>query len=421
MKKYFKLMSLFLGLMICTPAFVACGDDDDDDAPAPAAETPQQVVPETEITGGWKINISANAVVYGGSTQQISYLESMAFNSDGSFVTEAGENSEGNTYKTKYEGTWSKLGSDRVVVSLTAAYSGQDGNYTPDQHFQAHNDTLGYFFKGNALFCESIVNGGYFAYTRDGNLPFSGFGDYSNSPVLGIWQGQDFAWDGTPIDLQYELRSDGTFFCTQDNHQGWSEGTAGYYILDGGRIMFINYYFISKMNSGEDKWDIVGFRMWGGHWFNFRVEDNKLYGDGFMSMSDEVDYLVKQGTTSGKTIVGHWKSTETIYYEVPETEDEYWEIEQNGAVRHWWIRNGQFASGTMGTYELTTANDKTYIVCHWSHFLVDSGNNANPRQGEETGREPQNYTLQYVYSNIADALLVQWSGSDYFERFKRIN
>ena len=38
MKKYFKLMSLFLGLMICTPAFVACGDDDDDDTPA--AETP---------------------------------------------------------------------------------------------------------------------------------------------------------------------------------------------------------------------------------------------------------------------------------------------------------------------------------------------------------------------------------------------
>ena len=30
MKNYFKLMSLLLGMVLCSAAFVACGDDDDD-------------------------------------------------------------------------------------------------------------------------------------------------------------------------------------------------------------------------------------------------------------------------------------------------------------------------------------------------------------------------------------------------------
>jgi hypothetical protein len=58
MKKYFKLMSLFLGLMICTPAFVACGDDDDDDTPA--AETPATPAGPTSVVGKWVGEWAAN-------------------------------------------------------------------------------------------------------------------------------------------------------------------------------------------------------------------------------------------------------------------------------------------------------------------------------------------------------------------------
>jgi len=52
MKKYFKLMSLFLGLMVCATSFVACGDDGDD---TPSTNTPQKQT----LVGHWKGYIPA--------------------------------------------------------------------------------------------------------------------------------------------------------------------------------------------------------------------------------------------------------------------------------------------------------------------------------------------------------------------------
>lgn len=52
MKKYLKLMSLFLGLMVSTSAFVACGGDDDDDQPTNQQPGDQSNLSEA-ILGTW--------------------------------------------------------------------------------------------------------------------------------------------------------------------------------------------------------------------------------------------------------------------------------------------------------------------------------------------------------------------------------
>lgn len=430
MKKYFKLMSLFMGLMICTPAFVACGDDDDD---SPSnnqnnqnnqEQKKDQDPPATDIAGTWKISLVNDAKTWEGDVYTMKYDEEMSFNADQTFkATVKGDGGgSGNMYGGRIEGSWSKLGSDRVIVNMEKKYNfNQDGSEEADKHFTASKDTLSYFFKGNAVFCESVINNGFFAYTRSGELPYNGYGDYANSPILGVWIGEDFAWDGTPITTKYELKSNGTYALTQDNHQGWSEGMAGYYIVDNNRVMFISYYFISKMDSADDTWEVVGYRMWGGYWIDFKIDGVKLiFGEDPGSMSGEMDFLVREGKEAGSSLVGHWLSSQTLWYENPVQEDEYWEIEDNKTVRHWWIRDGKFSEGTMGTYELTAEGDNTYIVCHWNYWLADSGNNSNPKQGDETGRGESDYTLKYVYSKITDVLLVEWNPSIGLERFKRI-
>ena len=425
MKKYFKLLSLFLGLLVCTPAFVACGGDDDDDSPSSnnnSGQSDQPTPPETDIVGTWNINLKTEVNASQSGKVTFTYDETMSFNADNSFSAIMKEN-QGYSSGYRYEGNWSRLGTDRVIVDMKSRFFiNQDGSENADPNFYAHKDTLSYFFKGNALFCESVVNDGHFAYTRSGELPYNGYGDYANSPVLGVWVGEDFASDGTPITLKYELTANGTFAQTEDNHRGWSEGLAGYYILDNNRIMFISYYFTSKMNSDDNKWEVIGYRMWGGHWIDFKVDGVKLYLDQDPgSMSGEVSFLVKEGEEAGSSLVGHWKSTETYWIDNKQNqEDEYWEIESDKTVRHWWIRNGAFAEGTMGTYELTEQDDKTYINCHWSYWLKDSGNNTNPSQGEATGREDSDYKVRYIYSKISDILVVEWQEDYGLEHFKRI-
>ena len=425
MKKLYYL-SLLLGLTFGSLAFVACGGDDDDD-PAPVnggGGGGGGQATETDIAGTWKISLTTEAHTQMEGTVTMKYDETMSFNADNSFsVIQKQNQGPDNSYGYKIVGSWSRLGTDRVILDKKNAYNiNQDGSETEDKYFVAKKDTASYFFKGNALFCESNVNEGFFAYTRSGELPYNGYGDYANSPVLGVWIGEDFAWDGTPITLKYELKANGTFAQTEDNHTGWSEGLAGYYILDNNRIMFISYYFTSKMNSDDNKWEVVGYRMWGGHWINFKVDGVKLLLDQDPgSMSGDISFLVKEGEEAGSSLVGHWKSTETYWIDNKQNqEDEYWEIESDKTVRHWWIRNGAFAQGTMGTYTLAEQDDKTYIVCHWNYWLKDSGNNTNPSQGEATGRGEQDYTLRYVYSKISDVLLVEWSQDQGLERFKRI-
>ncbi len=416
MNKTFRLMSLALGMMACCAGFVACGDDDD-----PLTITPTPVT--DQLAGTWKYILNDD-VPNGDGTRNITYTETLTFADGGAFSNET--NHDGSSWdqsRSRTEGTWSKLGSDKIVVNLSnrSNYNYDSQTFEADQNFQPRKDTLDYFFKGSALFCESVENYGTFAYTRTGNLPYRGFGDYNGLPVLGTWVGEDFAWDGTPIELRYELKADGTVAVTMDNHLGWSEGMAGYYLVKDNQIMFISYYFISKMDSDTADWEVEGFMLQGGEWNNFQIQDNLFYV--YSIWSGEMGCLVKEGTDLGRTLVGHWKSTEQIWAggDNPIDEDEYWEIESDGTVRHWWIRDNVFAEGTMGTYQLKEDSNETYIDCHWTHWLADSGDNTNPKQGNETGRGGQDYTVKYIYSKITDRLLVRWSDSDYtFEQFKRI-
>ena len=416
--KKFQFWSLLLGLTFGSLAFTACSSSDDDESGNEGGGGP-----ESEVAGTWKISLTADVPDGKGGKTTAKYEETMSFNEDGSFAVE--QLDEWNT-GTKYEGNWSKLGSDKVVVELKRRFNGdENGNFTPDESFEARNDTLGYFFKGNAIFCESVMNDGYFAYTRSGALPFSGYGDYAGSPLLGSWIGEDFASDGTHITNRLELRKDGTFVQTMDNHLGWSEGTAGYYILDGNRMMIIHYYFISKMNSETGDWEVVGFRMRGGAWNTFEVKDDVLYYGNLESMSGEMEFMVREGKELGSSPVGHWYADYQNYI-TNTTENEYWEIESDNTVRHWWVTDGNFRKGTMGTYSLETTKDDysekdiTILRCHWDYWLADSGNNKNPKQGEETGRGESDYDVKYVYSKISDALLVQWPGSYDYTRFKRM-
>ena len=439
MKNYFKLMSLFLGMALCTTAFVACGSDDDD---TPATSNGGNnggnnsgnnggTTTETGIEGTWKIELN-NTLTVQNQTTSFSYKESMTFNTDGTFKSEATETNTNWHNADRLEGSWKKLGTDKVIVTVTKRYTiGQDNVEQLDSNFAEKTDTLGYFFKGNALFCEtpSVNNEGYFAYTRTGALPFSGFGDYAGNPILGSWVGEDFAWDGTPITNKLELRSDGTFFQTMDNHRGWSEGTAGYYILKNNSIMLISYYFISKMGSETDDWEVVGYRMWGGQWSDYTINGDILSNPGAESMHGDMDVMVREGKEIGSSPVGHWKRTIEFWNNNQMTsEDEYWELESNGTARHWWVgADGKFREGTVGTYTLkeeTNHNDGTTvtaIVCHWDNWLADSGDATNPQIGNTTGSGEQDYTLRYVYSKITDVLLVQWTGSTELYRFKRIN
>lgn len=418
MNKHFKLLSLFFGLMVATTGFVACGgDDDDDDPPAPQPqeqkggdETPDDPTPPANsLVGTWKIY--QEQVVGNGIERETAILDlSITFKEDGSFED------IGNW--SKFEGTWTKLGENQVVVNLTSESYRSGDNWQPNPQFQSHADTLDYFFKdnGNALFCESPALYGIFAYTRDGKLSFSGYSTYAGNAVLGVWEGEDYAYDGTPITLLYEFRDNGTFYMTMDNHQGWSEGMAGYYLLENGRMMLITYYFASKMGSATNDWEIRGFRLTGGHWFDYSIANNKLYGDEFISMSADVEFLVNV-TNITTSYVGNWKSTETNNNVV---EDEYWEFKTDGTVRHWWIRDGVFSEGTMGTYTAKEEYQMTYFECHFDHWLADSGDNTNPQQGDATGRETIDYNVYYVYSKVTDALFTQWPNSQTYEKFNRI-
>lgn len=423
-------MSLLLGMALCTNTFVACGDDDDDSPSNGGNNSGNNTTVETSIEGTWKIDLTTS-VTNEGQTSNFAYKESMTFDTDGTFKAEFSETNPNWGNASRLEGNWKKLGNNQVVVTLKKRYTiDQDNVEQLDANFVEHNDTLGYFFKGNALFCEtaSVNNDGYFAYTRNGSLPYQGFSDYSNSPVLGTWVGEDFAWDGTPITNRLELRADGTFFHTMDNHLGWSEGTAGYYILDNQRIMLISYYFISKMGSDTNDWEVIGFRMWGGQWADYTIDGDKFINSGADNMSGQMDIMIREGKEMGTSLVGHWKSTIEFWTDnQQQTEDEYWEIEADNTIRHWWVRDGKFREGTVGTYSLREESSEdigttiTTIVCHWTNWLADSGDNTNPATGTETGREEQDYTLRYVYSKITDVLLTKWSGNTDFVRFKRIN
>lgn len=430
MKKTFRTLSLLLGFAACvvgSMTLASCGDDDDDNSSTGGGGGGGFTPVATTLEGTWKYDLSHNVTFGNNQSETISMSESWTFNTDGTFTTEYVQSSKGadNDWMSgrKVEGTWSKLGNDKVVLVEKKAYTIVNATETQlEQNFVEHNDTSSYFFKGNALFFESPANYGFFAYTRDGRLPFSGYGDYANSPVLGVWEGEDFAYDGTPITNMYELKADGTFAMTMDNHLNWSEGFAGYYLLDSNRIMFIGYYFISKMESETGDWEIQGFRPEGGRWGNYRVDGNKFYAGSFISMNDEMEYLVKQGTATGSPI-GHWKSTQTYWQDNQELqEDEYWELESDNTVRHWWVREGRFVEGTMGTYQMIEQGNETFLVCHFDYWLADSGDNTNPKKGQETEPGESDYTLKYIYSAISDRLLVRWDSSiQQMELFKRIN
>ncbi len=420
MKKFYYL-SLLLGLVFGSLTFVACGDDDDDPSPSPTPDVPSpSPATETEIAGTWKFNLSENVQTWEGKKVKTTLNYTLSFNNDGSFVCDEIWDKQGNGVS----GTWTKLGNDKVVVDLTAGYNLDSlGNKTPASYFKARKDTMDYFFKKNVLFCQA-GDEGYLVFTRNGELPFSGFGNYANSPVVGIWQGADFAWDKTPIDILYDFRSDGSFVMTMDNNLGWSEGFAGYYVLDGSRFMLIRYFFISKMGEATNTWQIQGFSVKGGVWSDFQVKDNKLYSKGFFNMSGEMNELILKSSLKA-TLVGHWTNTDSLESDV--VEDEYWEIESNKTVRHWWIRDGQFTEGTMGTYELGKIEDESYNVerdcmnIRWTHWLKDSGDNKNPSKGNEmTGRDDVDYVVKYLYSPVVDRLYTWWPNSEEAEGFIRI-
>ena len=60
-------------------------------------------------------------------------------------------------------------------------------------------------------------------------------------------------------------------------------------------------------------------------------------------------------------------------------------------------------------------------MLHWEYWLADSGDATDPNLGSPVSPEEQDCTLRYVYSKISDVLLVQWTNSSEFFRFKRIN
>ena len=430
MKKHLKLLSLLLGMALCTTTFVACGDDDD--SPSGNNGNSGQTVVETDIAGTWKIDLQQTVNHGDGQAQNMAYKETVTFADGGTYTADFHSINDNWINHSRLEGTWMKLGSDRVEVTLKKRFTiDADNVSTQDNNFAERKDTLDYFFKGNALFCETTNydSGGTFAYTRDGSLPYKGYGDYANNPILGVWVGEDFAWDGTPITNKLELRSDGTFFQTMDNHLGWSEGTAGYYILKNNSIMLISYYFISKMGSDTDDWEVQGFRMWGGQWADYTIDGDKLLNPGAENMSGGMDFMMREGTEAGTSVVGHWKRTIEFWNNNQSVvEDEYWELEANGIARHWWVRaDGTLREGTSGTYTLREETNEadgttvTALVLHWEYWLADSGDATDPNLGSPVSPEEQDCTLRYVYSKISDVLLVQWTNSSEFFRFKRIN
>jgi len=63
MKKYFKLMSLFLGMMVCATGFVACGDDDEDTTTAKDSSSTGKVT-TADLKGTWKYDFYGLSYVF---------------------------------------------------------------------------------------------------------------------------------------------------------------------------------------------------------------------------------------------------------------------------------------------------------------------------------------------------------------------
>ena len=61
MKNCFKLMSLLLGMALCTTAFVACGDDDDNGKKGGVPDADEITV--NDLIGTWTVNSSDNSYV----------------------------------------------------------------------------------------------------------------------------------------------------------------------------------------------------------------------------------------------------------------------------------------------------------------------------------------------------------------------
>jgi hypothetical protein len=62
MKNCFKLMSLFLGMLLCATAFVACGDDDDDNGKKGGVPDADEIT-VNDLIGTWTVNSSDNSYV----------------------------------------------------------------------------------------------------------------------------------------------------------------------------------------------------------------------------------------------------------------------------------------------------------------------------------------------------------------------
>lgn len=436
--KYFKFMSLFLGMMVATTAFVACGDDDDKPNNTPSGNqggnsddpTPP---PVNDIKGTWRVEVYVSDEQKAQGNYQWAELQ---FNEDGTYRESWSQWNE-----TRCEGTWAKDGDGKVKVKITKKFVSQwqnNNEYTmvEDPNFTTPVDTtFTYTFKDNSvLLAESYLLDGYMLYTRDGKVSTKGYGNYAGHALVGSWKTQEWrSWSSGWYTTEAEFTADGlcydqTYDAPDESGDMWGEGFGGYYFIEGDQLLCIKI-FGTLYNPQTQRWEFA--RPWlqgGGQWQKIDIRDNVLYTPvGHFSFANSG--LRKVGTIGKGEVTGTWESL-TPYYITNSTfvnEVEHWELNENKECRHWQTEYNQRNSKLIaaegkakkGTYTVDEA--KGVISVTWTHYLDynESTGTFTDGQAIESGSD-EAIDYAYQYSDIADMLVIWWENAQYGTAFSRV-
>ena len=125
MKNYFKLMSLLLGMVLCTTAFVACGDDDDDNNNGSSGG----VVTEGKYAGNRLVGEWAwgdpNQAAYQEEAQrhQMGYI----FNADGTCTHYMRQAWEGESWEENETGSFTLFSDIKLRITWTKRVYKENG------------------------------------------------------------------------------------------------------------------------------------------------------------------------------------------------------------------------------------------------------------------------------------------------------
>lgn len=327
MKKYFKMMSLFLGLLVCTPAFVACGGDDDDNTDSDRQTTNNDdkktddqakndsasVSPQSNVSilGTWVCEHSGS--FYGGGSEV--NIETFTFKSDNTFesryFSESKFENQGGSLEITQKGTYTCVEGTYEILLIVNEMIRKGSEAGENKTLKGLKDSLSIPFDRVAgtdnafVFMSQYLDGLNFYVKLGTTLKLN----YPNHELLGTWVRQErdtIEGKVYTTDFSYAFESNGKFTITEyeqkgpDGKQEGGRKLFGYYcVLNNmfnvkgivGKFIALVDFEESFFNDETQSYSERSIRRGGHPGMTYLIRGNQLYiGHGAQSIDDMEEY-----------------------------------------------------------------------------------------------------------------------------------